>query len=331
MTKPQYEQDYETARGGLESVFGEAYSALSRLHAEAAKVPGLEAQSEADRYAIHGALSWSGHWKVGYDQKPSRHVAALLERLAKAESERDAMQQEVDAWKDASGLERGGSPEHVGPDHLRADLSKRDEETTALRERVAMMGAQVEELKGELAEVKSEARDLNEMHDAAEARVKELTEKLASARDAALEEAASEVRKLLDTPAVGLSKRMALTEAESNIRVLASQPPPAPAHGAKCKQCKGSGTDVDTDEEGGSRNERHFPCSRCKGLGTEPTQPALVVPDEVRTALAGYLYEAQDLHGPVRELLAPGGRGRLTLATLRQVADILGVKPGVAR
>lgn len=56
-----------------------------------------------------------------------------------------------------------------------------------------------------------------------------------------------------------------------------------------------------------------------------------VVPDDVRTELAGYLYEAQGLTGYVRELLAPGDRGRLRLMTLRKLASILDVKPGVSR
>lgn len=56
-----------------------------------------------------------------------------------------------------------------------------------------------------------------------------------------------------------------------------------------------------------------------------------VVPDDVRTELAGYLYEAQGLTGHVRELLAPGDRGRLRLTTLRKLADSLNVKPGVSR
>jgi hypothetical protein len=43
-----------------------------------------------------------------------------------------------------------------------------------------------------------------------------------------------------------------------------------------CSSCGGRGVDVDTDEEGGTRNERHFPCSHCKGSGRSSPGAALL-------------------------------------------------------
>ncbi|WAM23777.1 hypothetical protein [Myxococcus sp. NMCA1] len=69
-------------------------SALAKLRAqqpppeEVARLTKVEQQAHADRYAIHGVLTWSGHWPLGIEKvKPSRHVKAVLERLEKAEAE----------------------------------------------------------------------------------------------------------------------------------------------------------------------------------------------------------------------------------------------------
>ncbi|MBZ4402017.1 hypothetical protein [Myxococcus sp. AS-1-15] len=165
--------------------------------------------------------------------------------LAKAESERDAARTEVDAWKDASGLERGGSPEHVGPDHLRADLKKRDDEAwalrrlaeqrlaernsteseaEALRERVTTLEAERDKA---VARAEREWEERQALNHAAEARVKELTEKLAGARNAALEEAA------IAAESPGWKTRRG-DETAQRIRARASQSPPAPTQCSVC-------------------------------------------------------------------------------------------------
>ena len=295
-TKPQHEQDCETARAGIDCTdpyaCASAVGALSRLHSEAAKVPGLESALrlakevlrdtggaiadivghprdnesgddlvasvrskvsglEADNAALlKGISTYHEAWKQGRDVVPLANLlkvaeshgpgAALLERIAKAESERDELRSDLNknfalgqadhrAIHDALGWAHGWHGKTL-PAPWRGVTALIQERDTA-RERVATLEKLAYLGDHHFPDATWKARCEETVTDlrAAEARVKELTAQLAGARNAALEEAASEVHKLLDTPAVGLSKRMALTEAESNIRALASQPPPAPA------------------------------------------------------------------------------------------------------
>lgn len=240
-----HEQDYETARAGIDCTdpyaCASAFGALYRLKEEAAKVPGLEAQSEADRYAIHGALSWSGHWKVGYDQKPSRHVAALLERLAKAESERDAAAirhaEHTDTWaraletavaeRDAARQERDKATSlaaQSASDHTQTldRMEGMATERTALRERVTTLEREVARAaeyaagRDVIVEAWSDALGLQRTdgydaaeairtsRDAAEARVKELERE----RDEAVREALRRLASRLGDDATGFNKTL---------------------------------------------------------------------------------------------------------------------------
>lgn len=242
-------------------------------------------------------------------------LALRTEQLHIAESERDAAQQEAHRLSNALALEQTTRDRAVG-------------EADTLRERVATLEREkshlqcefeAEETRGDEEQRRGDAAE--DRADAAEARVRELEAAIRAKRD--------DYRANYGEDKEGPHPMVDWAE-----RVLrgASQPPPAPTQGV----AEYINREDEASRAATSLAVRHRHRGRVEGASAAlrlatPTQPALVVPDEVRTALAGYLYEAQDLHGPVRELLAPGGRGRLTLATLRQVADILGVKPGVAR
>lgn len=236
--------------------------------------------------------------------------AALLERLAKAESERDTARAEVDAWKDASGLERGGSPEHVGPDHLRADLKKRDDEAWALRrladQRLAERNAtesEAEALRERVATLEREVHGTDSLNpgavgylamekeraDAAEARVKELTVRVEGAFAALSQPACypGDVRLacsfLADKP----------VDEMPQVRFGASQPPPAPAQ--VVMERIGMPTLATADARTRALHRALFDASEAgvdvrsavaelNALETTPTPPALV--DAVGTLLS---------------------------------------------
>lgn len=92
MTKPQHEQDYEVVLTA--DLDPSQLASLDRLHAEAAKVPGLEAQAKADWKACCEVLVWACQHPLNLPP-PNRALTALLERLAKAEAERDAAEARV--------------------------------------------------------------------------------------------------------------------------------------------------------------------------------------------------------------------------------------------
>lgn len=268
MTKPQHEQDYETLKSALDSAPTGRWTsfqhnhALTRLHSEAAKVPGLEADNAAIKeqatkvlyvaiglhalYRSDSRVESDGSHEALFAEthrllSGAHPGAALLERLAKAESERDAARQEVarlnervDGLTDSLKASLANTEEEQEANKRLADgLASAADDAASLRERVATLEEELATLTASEQGADAVAKEALAAERTAEARVKELEAKLAGARNAALEEAASEVHKLLDTPAVGLSKRMALTEAESNIRALTSQPPPAPAKGER--------------------------------------------------------------------------------------------------
>ncbi|WFG54130.1 hypothetical protein Mx9_p23 [Myxococcus phage Mx9] len=129
---------------------------------DVARLTKVEQQAHADRYAIHGALMWSGAWPLGVENlKPTRHVSALLERLTQAESERDAARTEVErltgrVTSDARDMGR-----------LRQKASDLAQEVATLRERVATLEARYHE------ERENTDREMNRA-DTAEARMREL-------------------------------------------------------------------------------------------------------------------------------------------------------------
>lgn len=162
--RPQHEQAYEQARAGIDctdpyTCVG-ALASLASLRDEAAKVP------------------------------------ELLERLAKAESERDAARQERDEAREAfRGMTESRDAAVLSEAKAWAKLR---EEKAALRERVAALDGRIAHL------VKDRNEELDRAN-AAEARVKELE------------------ARLKDAAQVELSLRNTLAGS------LTSQPPPAPA------------------------------------------------------------------------------------------------------
>ncbi|GEL75461.1 hypothetical protein MVI01_72450 [Myxococcus virescens] len=276
----------------------DAEDALSRLAAQAARVPGLEEQAQADRYAIHGALMWSGAWPLGVEKlKPTRHVSALLERLTQAESERDAVREELKrekslrkTWADnvrqvelVLGFDRpDGMTLKDAKDHMAG--------VSTLRERVATLEQRTFAAEGEVLEARKERDAAVRRGDEAAAHWNSLADgwqETAGKELARADTAEARVRELLDLlrkharrvrcpDCEGIGSRTCSTcEGDKEClppevtAALASHP--APTTGAKCSHCGGKGYDVDTDEEGGTQNETHFPCSRCKGKGLEPS------------------------------------------------------------
>ncbi|QSQ14022.1 hypothetical protein [Myxococcus landrumensis] len=238
--KPQHEQDYETlskllnkAENSEEEVIGVtgyaanlAWPALIHLRDEAAKVPGLVADnatlSDALRSACDSLVSAGHHelankWREAFSR--SGHGAALLERLAKAESERDAVRQERDEAREAfQGMTESRDAAVLSETKAWAKLR---EEKATLRERVATLERDAlheaaihedcmreEHAKAEAAYARGLAVHADAAN-AAEARVKEL--------EALLSRAATAL------PASPLSSEL--------IAALSTQPPPAPAQG----------------------------------------------------------------------------------------------------
>lgn len=205
-TKPQHEQDYEmlkdwvSERPRIPARPEYRQDVLTRLHAEAAKVPGLEAQLATAQSLLTDAIG-------GVDQQRAR-----------AESERHTARQErADTIRYLQLL-----------DQLIPDVAGDDTDTllrgygdaiTALRERVATLEEKAKKLEVH-GEYRAQRRDEERARaDAAEARVRELEANLAGARLAALEEAANLLDEVESANPVGL------------IRALISQPAPAPTQG----------------------------------------------------------------------------------------------------
>lgn len=150
----------------IESEYTETLAALSRIAAQAALVPGLEQMRDDALDLLRSALATLQHLGSTHaiSESAYQELATYLddeplgeegERITtRAESERDAAKQEAEgnenAWRVSS---------------THADALK--DENATLRERVATLAAETEKWK-------EAARAVNELHDTAEARVKEL-------------------------------------------------------------------------------------------------------------------------------------------------------------
>lgn len=267
MKKPQHEQDYETVEAHVYE--DHVANALQRLHSEAAKVPGLEAQAKADWKACCDVLKWACQHSLNLPP-PNRAVTALLERLAKAESERDAARKELlamsiylDRVRPVEGLHSVRVASVVGEvENLRERVATLEREKSHLQ-----CEFEAEETRGDEEQRRGDAAE--DRADAAEARVKELE------------------ARLKDAAQVELSLRNTLAGS------LASQPPPAPAQ-ATAPTC-GARLHLLNDEpvspchlEPGHTEERHAGWvlgSKCTWVGgpvtyeggdATPTQPALL-------------------------------------------------------
>lgn len=374
MTKPQHEQDYRKL-DGLVRAHGEPcndepcnchwHSALTRLRDEAAKVPGLEAWREEMLHTLTLGLDYTPK----SEEAPARLAGIITDaesaeqRAVTAESERDAARQEVDDWKDASGLERGGSPEHVGPAHLRADLRKRDEEMSVLRERVATLEASNKNLADGLANAADDAEacrgilqaslhnesvqaalDATEgwafasetQQDAAHVRVAVARVRAradaAEARVNALEaqlRATEREKRAVDEHVAKLSARLenadeALAAADDQQR-RTSQPPPAPAQGTSDAWIEAEGVALDAFERALARRE---PLSQALeyALATMrvSTPPALV------EAVGQFIHEvdaALPVDGEVRQERFWSARDALRAAHASAVAAVKSKPP----
>lgn len=202
--KPQHEQDYETVRRRLSTEDSEAWSSLSRLHTQAAKVPGLVAWREEMLHALSRGLD--------YTPKPEEAAARLAgvitdaeaaeQRAVDAESERDAARQEVEALR-TNVAELDGKWREVMWQALGRDPAKEmgsmliiSREIDTLRERVATLEAEkskaesyVEKLRldisGHVGVIHKKLEHVRRLQDSlktAEARAKELAAQLAKGR-----------------------------------------------------------------------------------------------------------------------------------------------------
>lgn len=204
----------------------DALAALSRLAAQAARVPGLAAQVEEMQRRAVGA-------EAERSDLAAKHLAALSERDAARQeaeklgararfasegllavvNERDAFRQERDAILTQQQA------------NSKLDLetaAKVESELSALRERVATLEAENEELRGARTVNRNAIRLQQEARDTAQARVKEL-ERVAKDWLAALEadDAACYCEPMETCPPCRVRRALGQTGA--------SQPPPAPA------------------------------------------------------------------------------------------------------
>jgi len=127
-----------------------------------ARIATLEREREADRYAIHGVLLWAGEWGPGYNDRPSRHVAALLERLAKAEAERDEARQKAATLRErVATLERESDLAVNGPGGWRDVLKVEEVLKDNARAALVRAEARVKELE---AAIRAKADDYRASH-----------------------------------------------------------------------------------------------------------------------------------------------------------------------
>ncbi len=328
-----------------------ARTALSRLAAQAARVPGLEGLIAAGKRHIERMwldLQESGcprplPLENGTSFDPCDGIRWLRSRAEQAESERDAarrendhllkrhaaerrqlMKEAADATKQAEENMAERNAEVAEAESLRERVATLEKETATLTETLTHRGravdaanrradtaeARVRELTEENERLSKHHADRCEERNAAQARVREMEGRLMDAGlcprgDHKLEDhdergrhpfcGAGTPSQTPPAPAQGLPPHPKQVHAmmhpmgddwdsldrpyadgyylgvlDERARASAS-PTPSPAQGLKCRQCKGSGTDVDTDEEGGTQNETHSPCSWCKGSGREPS------------------------------------------------------------
>lgn len=193
---------------------------------EVARLTKVEQQAHADRYAIHGALIWEGMWPLGIEKvKPSRHVQAILDRLANAEAGLRA-QQPPPTPEDVARLEEQVRAAITG--NVGADATW--DAGTALS-RLAAQAARVPGLEWELSRERGaeegttaggwRGKVADADHLAAQAALD--AEAAESERDAALEQwrVAEEARKVALSDASTLRERVAALEADQKaLRVL---------------------------------------------------------------------------------------------------------------
>lgn len=260
-TKPQHEQDYETVAKVLDAnaPSPSRFEALTRLHSEAAKVPGLEELLRIKSEQCDSA---------------ERSAQGHAERRIAAESERDAAQQERDEARDdteatdrlydevADVLDAAGIAVREDGTQQAARVKELVTDRDSLRERVATLEAERDKA---VARAEREWEERQALNHAAEARVKELEAQVAGARNAALEEAAN----LLDN--------VDSANPASLIRSLASQPPPAPAQGVDedVTTVRGALSLLEYDDVG-QRTEGIAALDRLAARLATPTPPALV-------------------------------------------------------
>jgi hypothetical protein len=197
MTAEEVERDVETVRDGLQPRpkvparldFREA--ALSRLAAQAARVPGLVADVQdvvgllpEDRRKdwkefIRSALAIEEGLMRGISNHlpdwsptdcPSEAISHLASLLEDAESERDAARKEVErlgSYVEKLKIDVSG---HVGTIHEQHDT------ISTLRERVATLETQRNRYMAEIARQGGVIAELNDLHNTAESRVRELVD-----------------------------------------------------------------------------------------------------------------------------------------------------------
>lgn len=67
---------------------------------------------------------------------PRDALKSARRRIARLEGEVESLEETINEWKEASGLMIGGDPSDVEPEHLRADLGKREVELDKANERI---------------------------------------------------------------------------------------------------------------------------------------------------------------------------------------------------
>lgn len=290
MTKPQHEQDSATVLEEMEtlgkswegccdrchyrSVDADALAALTRLAAEAAKVPGLEAERVASGEKERDLL------------KSIENLHCTLEGVQEGSVEW--------GWNlVAAGLERCDLLIRAAKNNHDAMVAAESERDAARQERDTVAMQRTREIEAKGAHIK---RALD-----AEARVKELTEQLAGARVAALEEVAT---------AWDARRRNGETElTAADIRLMKSQPPPAPAQGDAKRGPRAEEADrlygVVANGTGPIEPEAFTALGALRDMaeGATPTPPALVeAVGHVRAIFAGS-------HAEVEEPKNPAGHG----------------------
>lgn len=290
MTKTMTAEEVAECKSIVREALGCDLESLRDLAAQAVRVPGLEEQSHADRYAICGVLMWSGEWPLGVEKlKPSRHVSALLERLQQAESERDAARKEAETLgararfagegllavvneRDAFRQERDAllTQQQANSKLDLETATKVEVELSALRERVATLERERNRLCDERIEWLAG-------RDRAEARVRELEERGASLEsdvkayksrtqhlESAIQAKADDYRASHGEDAEGPHP---LVDWADRVLRGTSHPTPAHAQGVKCPACEGRGYPGEIGVGRGGQGS----CPDCKGSGREPS------------------------------------------------------------